>query len=80
MPPTDPLSLYQRLAHRRHGPTLFRLAFAMRLAWLRAELALCHALLRWCPPLGPWAYRRVVTLTATARRYRLQRQYLSAEL
>jgi hypothetical protein len=64
MPPTDPIRLYQRLAPHRHGPVAFRAALALQLAWLRLQLALCAALLLHCPPLGPWAYRRVVALTA----------------
>lgn len=76
----SPIALYQRLAHHRHGPLAYRVLFTMRMTWLRAELALCHALLRWCPPLGPLAYRRTVALTNTARRYRQQCQYLTTEL
>ncbi len=78
--PLSPIRLYQATARHRHGPLVFRLAFTLQLAWLRVQLAACHALLRWCPPLGPLAYSRVMALTATARRYRQQCQYLMAEL
>ena len=79
MPLTDPIRLFQATASHRHGPLAFRLALALQMASLRVQLALCAAVLRWCPPLHPWGHRRAVALTASARRIRLQLQYLLSE-
>ena len=79
MPLTDPIRLFQATVRHRHGPTLFRAALAVQMASLRLQLALSAAVLRWCPPLHPWGHRRAVALTATARRIRLQLQYLLSE-
>ena len=79
MPQLAHIALFQATARHRHGPTLFRAALALQMGWLRLQLALSAAVLRWCPPLHPWGYRRAVTLTASARRIRLQLQYLLSE-
>lgn len=79
MPLPDPIRLYQALAHRRHGPLVFRAALALQLAWLRLQLAVCEAL-RCCPPLHPWAVRRTITIGQRAHRLRLRTLYLLNEL